>query len=833
MLTGAARNGARRSPVSRFVTRRMGGLALRGIAVVGGLCAGIGTGPDAAAAPPAPSASGGSTTAGKAKSGVPSSGPAVESQSERRAVRGSAVEDGLESPELSELRRFEEDAFPRARGNDGEPAAPSGPPAGLPGRWDGSGDVPEVLRTPEGSAARPAPTTPDSEWLRSLNLPELPVRWDGRVLRYLDYFKADPRGRAVMTNWLRRAGRYRAVIENALAREGVPKDLLYVAMIESSFEPTARSRVGAGGIWQFMPGAARAYGLEVGYWIDARRDPERQSEAAARYLKDLYARFGSWPLVFAAYNAGYGAVLKSITRYNTNDYWELCRHEAGLPWESSLYVPKILAAAIVGHNLEAFGYGGVVPDPPLAYDKVDVPAGTTLATVARAARAPLETIEALNSQIARGRTPPDRVVFPVRVPAGSGATFVEAFERMRGPGDRLEMVTLRFGETLDDVARAHGTTARELRKLNGVKESGELRAGMALVCPVRRKPGAGAEAGRAAMAAGPGASETDQEAPGGTATSTPAGDGDEEEVLVAVPDRTFSYEGRERVFYRTREGDTLEAIAGVLAVRAEDLVTWNNLDPQARLHPKMVLQAFVPKDYDPTQVVLLDPTRVRVVTLGSEEFLELEAARRGKKRLVIEAKANDTLAKLGRRYGLTLGDLARINRFPSSTELHEGQKVVVYSPVGDPGRDVARGMAPGPSRRDRGANEGLRGAPVGTARPLPKVTAKLEKLDKTERVAKGERSDKADRSEKGDRGEKADRAEKGDRAADRGGERDHSGASPRTSGSVPSGVTKGSSRPSAMAAADRDRKERSERPSPRGDAKASAAVTAKPAAKKK
>ena len=106
--------------------------------------------------------------------------------------------------------------------------------------------------------------------------------------------------------------------------------------------------VGAGGVWQFMAGAARAYGLEVSHWVDARRDPERAAEAAAHYLKDLYVRFGSWHLAFAAYNAGYGAVLQSIARYNTNDFWELCRHEAGLPWETTLYVPKIVAAAIVG-----------------------------------------------------------------------------------------------------------------------------------------------------------------------------------------------------------------------------------------------------------------------------------------------------------------------------------------------------------------------------------------------------------------------------------------------------------------------------------------------------
>ncbi len=115
-----------------------------------------------------------------------------------------------------------------------------------------------------------------------------------------------PRGTLVMAGWLRRAGRYRELFEKALVRQGLPKDLFYVAMVESGFDTGARSRVGAGGIWQFMPSAARAYGLEVSYWVDARRDPERAVEAAARYLKDLYVRFGSWYLVFAAYNAGYG-----------------------------------------------------------------------------------------------------------------------------------------------------------------------------------------------------------------------------------------------------------------------------------------------------------------------------------------------------------------------------------------------------------------------------------------------------------------------------------------------------------------------------------------------
>jgi membrane-bound lytic murein transglycosylase D len=641
-------------------------------------------GAPAAAAPAAPTASG-------------AADPVERSLAERRAVRGVAVDDvaATETPELREIRRFEEQAFPR-RGSSLNTTTPGGrdadaplPPTGLPGEWGGSGDVPAEVRSPPAAApAEGATPPPDSEWLRGLKLPDLPVRWDAQVLRYLDYFKNDPKGHAVMAGWLRRAGRYRELFEKALERQGVPKDLLYVAMVESGFDNGARSRVGAGGIWQFMPGAARAYGLEVSYWVDARRDPERAVDAAARYLKDLYVRFGSWYLVFAAYNAGYGSVLRSITTYNTNDYWELTRHESGLPWESTLYVPKILAAAIVGHNLAAFGFGDVTQDAPFAYEQVDVPPGTALATVARAAGTRAEVIEALNPDLLRTRTPPDRGLTKVRLPPGTAAVYAASMDKNRD-ADKLETVVLRFGETLDDVARAHGSSVRELRRLNGVKETLELHGGMSIVVP------------RRALAVKDKEKDADRGSDKPAAGDTAA---DDDTVLVAVPDRSFSYDGRERVFYRTRDGDGLDEIADVFGVRNEDLCEWNNLDPAAKLHPRMVLQIFVRKDFDPAGVLLLDPTKVRVVTCGSEEFLELEAARRGKKRLLYTAKAGDTLAKLGRRYGLTPGDLARINRFSYNTELHEGDRLVVYSPTGDAPQGthgVTRGMTPGEKRPGR------------------------------------------------------------------------------------------------------------------------------------
>lgn len=675
-----------------------------------------------------------------------SSQPVEESLTERRAVRGVSVDDvgASETPELREIRRFEELAFPRA--GAGKPAVPGGDaqPAALPGNWGGSGDVPPESR---GGATAPrgdGTATPDSDWLRALKLPDFPVRWDAQVLRYLDYFKNDTRGRSIMGNWLRRAGRYRDLFDKVLARHGLPRDLFYLAMIESGFENTARSRVGAGGIWQFMPGAARAYGLEVSYWLDARRDPERSADAAARYLKDLYVRFGSWHLVFAAYNAGYGAVLRSIANYNTNDYWELVKHESGLPWESSVYVPKIIAAAIVGRNQAAFGFGDIAPEPGFAYEEVIAPAGTALASVARAADAKPEAIEALNPQLVRNRTPPDRGAMRVRVPSGSAATCAAALEKARTGSEKLDTVVLRLGETLDDLARTRGIAVRELRRINGVKESIELRAGTAILVPKRTPP------------------EKSKEADKGK-----EGDG-EETILVAVPERSFGYEGRERVFYRTRDGDGMDEIADAFGVKNEELVEWNNLDPGAKLQPRMVMQIFVRKDFDRAGVMLLDPAKVRAVSLGSEDFLELETARRGKKRLYYTAKAGDTLVKLGRRYGLTPGDLARINRFSYNTELHEGDRIVVYSPtaiaggsagspratqargVRDPSRvsqsDVQRetsmGMTPSKKRPERTAAE-VRAAdgkkkPVTATAPAAATDAKKKPAAAPRAVAKSD-----------------------------------------------------------------------------------------------
>jgi membrane-bound lytic murein transglycosylase D len=581
----------------------------------------------------------------------------------RRSVRGGPVEaQPNESPELSEMRRFEERSFPRQGVFVPPPAADAEGAAPDADREDLK-DIPDKLRAHP--ATRPTPpretNEPDS-FLKSLKLPDLPMRWDQRVQRYLAFYKSDPKGRAIMSAWLRKQGRYRALMEDALRRHDLPRDLIYVSMIESGYEPSDLSRVGALGLWQFPDVTGKIYGLEKTYWVDERKNPERSTEAVAIYFHDLYVRFGNWHMALAAFNAGYGAVLKSMQKYNTNDYWELCKHESGLPWETCLYVSKALATAIVGTNRSAFGYDNLEPDPAWSYDRVRVPGGTPLAAAARAAGATDAQMAYLNPELRRGRTPPGRD-WELRIPKGTLEKFVENFPATRKEWDKYDVYVLKFGERLDDVARAKKVNPKELRRINGVTDSTEVRGGTEILIPRER--------GKVSEADLPAA--------------------EEENFLVAVPDRPFKYEGRRRVFYRTRDGDTAEDIARTFGVRVADLTTWNNLDLDTKLASRMVLQIYVASDRDLANVVLLPENKVRVVTVGSQEFLDGYAQLKGRKRTVYSCKAGDTMAKVGRRFGLTPGDLARINQISYESQLQPGQELVVYIPVTAQAKKEAQG----------------------------------------------------------------------------------------------------------------------------------------------
>ncbi|HWO20679.1 MAG TPA: transglycosylase SLT domain-containing protein [Kofleriaceae bacterium] len=518
---------------------------------------------------------------------------------------------------------------------------------------------------------RPSELRPDAPWLDQLAPSDLPVRWSQRLVEYLVFYRDDPRGRAIIRSWFVAQGRYRELIVAQLRRAKLPEDLLYVSMIESSYDPTTRSYAGALGLWQWMPAAAEIYGLRGDRWIDERRDPYRSTIAQLDYFRDLYQRFGDWHLALAAFNAGYGAVLRSIARYNTNDFYQLCEYENGLPWETCAYSPKVLATAIVGRNRAVFGLDKITPAPAEVWDEVAVPASIPLGVIARAAGVPEAEIQRLNPHLRHGRTPPGEPGYVVRVPPGKQAEAQRRLAELQSEWDGYDAYVVAHGERFEDVAATFGMTVAALKRLNDVAVEAEISGGTVLVVPrvseeLRVKNRAKA---RAALHE----SGDDQKAG--------------EPLLVPVLDKDAVIAGKQRVFYRVVAGDTTRGVAKALGVSEADLELWNALDPEARLQPKMVLVAWVPNDFDAGKrgVVLLDPAKLAIVTRGSPEHLDLAEARRGRVRTEYVAQGKEKLEDVARKFGMRKYDLARINQIDSNTTLAKGDKLIVYQ-VTDPRR---------------------------------------------------------------------------------------------------------------------------------------------------
>ncbi len=492
-------------------------------------------------------------------------------------------------------------------------------------------------------------TASDARWLKSLTMPNLPVRMDARVIKYLKFYRDSARGRAIARVWAKKSGRYAPAIKAELAKAGLPTDLVWLSLIESGHNPTIRSPAGAAGLWQFIPESGRLYGLTIDRWVDERLDPLRCTQAAIRYLSDLHRRFGNWELAMAAYNMGYGGLSRAIRKFNTNDFWELSRYEAGIPWETTLYVPKILATAIVMNNKKAFGLADVTPDPPVRFDTVLVKPGVSLDKVAAAAEIPSDELQKLNPDYLASRTPPEAPpgkngMWPVHVPAGKGVVASQKLAKAKGLDD-LEPYVVRFGDTVKSIAALRGTSEYRIRRVNGIARGESLSPGTVLLVPPSSR---GAE------------------------------DTDGEEVVV-VPPREFRYRDRRRVFYKVLSGDTLGRIARAFSVTRSELVAWNSLDKSARLQSGMVLQVFVEKNADLAHVRHINERQTRVLVAGTHDFFDYFEGRKGKRRMLVTVKKGDTLARIGRRYGMSVGWMERVNRCSRRKLLHPGDKLVVYA----------------------------------------------------------------------------------------------------------------------------------------------------------
>ena len=332
----------------------------------------------------------------------------------------------------------------------------------------------------EASLVSPEDVTALEEAVPPAEKPELPsyipLEIRHEVQAYIELFTT--KKRELTGEALERSGRYLPLMRKIFADKALPEDLVNLAYIESAFKLYAYSRARASGIWQFIKGTGRKYGLKIDWWVDERRDPVKATAAAAHYLADLYAMFESWPLAIAAYNAGEGKVLRAIKRQGTTDFWKL-----HLPRETKYYVPAFMAMTLIAKNPEAYGFQRP-SEESWQLDQVALSQQTDLRLLAKAVGLSTEELRDRNPELNRLVTPPQEG-YLLNLPPGSKAVFLDALDRFvqaRGPSWRQHRV--RPGESLSTIAQRYGTTVAVLMEMNHLENPHHIRAGTPLNVPV-------------------------------------------------------------------------------------------------------------------------------------------------------------------------------------------------------------------------------------------------------------------------------------------------------------------------------------------------------------
>lgn len=289
---------------------------------------------------------------------------------------------------------------------------------------------------------------------------DIPIEVNDAVVACVRKFVA-PGARASFARWLARSSRLLPRTRAILREQGLPEDLAYVAMVESGFSIHARSRARAVGAWQLISSTARRYGLRQDAWVDERRDPEKAAVAAARFLRDLHERFGDWRLTVAAYNAGPRRVLRAVKR-GYGSFWEMARRPGVLPRETRVYVPTVLAAAIVARHPAAFGLlvGAVGREAWVDSAQVEIPRATSLTALARAAGVTVAALRELNPELRRGSTPPR--AYALRIPQARASAFAARWPAISRQEARRIAARRRVspGELRWTLRRGEGTVRR-------------------------------------------------------------------------------------------------------------------------------------------------------------------------------------------------------------------------------------------------------------------------------------------------------------------------------------------------------------------------------------
>lgn len=447
----------------------------------------------------------------------------------------------------------------------------------------------------------------------------------------------------VMELWLQRSETYMPMIQKIFKEEKVPSELAYLAFIESGLNPNARSWAAAVGMWQFIAATGRVYGLEVNWWVDERRDPEKATRAAARHLRDLHDIWGDWHLAMANYNISPRGLNRAITRAGgKKDYWEAYPY---LPRETRGYVPGFIATAMIGLNPEEFGFERKYEGEPYSYDVVEVDGLMPLDALAEATGISVDELKDFNPELLRWATPPGNK-YPLKIPTGKKEEFLIAYKEIPKENRAQDMTvhTVRSGESIGLIAQKYGTTVRGIYASND-NLSNVIHPGQKLVIPLPA-----GSAGKISANRPTNITNTSRSRSTSTRSSTPS--------------------NSSKLTYKVKTGDTVGHIAEWYDVRAFEIRAWNGIGNTIRVGQNLTV--YVPsKNRD-------HYSKVNSMSYSQKQELERKQ-RRGENILLASAsvssngyktytvRKNDTLGEIAESFGVSISSLRSLNGISGST----------------------------------------------------------------------------------------------------------------------------------------------------------------------
>lgn len=491
-------------------------------------------------------------------------------------------------------------------------------------------------RPPEAFYADPLAATADDPLFLNLVNPadyDIPVVINADVIRWMRYFTGS--GRKYYARWLERSTKYRPMMYEKLDKAGLPRDLVYLSMIESGYATHAYSRAAAVGLWQFITPTATEWGMRVDWWVDERRDPEVSTDAAIAFLGYLNKKFGSWHLAWAAYNGGPGRVDRAVARHGTKDFWKLSKAGA-FPDETDNYVPKLIAAAIIGHNPERYGFTGLQYQERLDYDLVQVPPSASIDVLARCAGVSVAQFQEMNPHLLRFTLPPEGKGLFVHVPKNGTETFLAALDKVP-PAERITFSRhkVRPGESLGSIAKRYGVSAADLQRVNKISNPNKILVGMELVIP--------GKGGAAAAVASNDTPREDAKAPSSKATASKStSEKAPAKAMTSTAGAGASQPKATKITHVVRKGEALSAIAARYGVSTADVMRWNGLSNANKVNYGSKLVIYQKASAWSTHVV----------------------------------RKGETMSEVAARYGCSVSDIKSWNNLKSS-EIYVGQKIKV------------------------------------------------------------------------------------------------------------------------------------------------------------